>query len=477
MNSEDMRAEEPEPGSIVRRLAPATRENTLEVASIAPPPPSMKSPPAAAASSLAARPTTAVTRSPRKLEPINRFPLSDHSRAFLRRHYPGVSVHDWNDWKWQVRNRVRRLDRLEEILELTPDERASVIQRTGNLPIAITPYYLSLLSPTDPNQPLRRTHIPVAGEFIRGIGEDPDPLHEDHDTAVPGLVHRYPDRVLFLTTGFCSTYCRYCTRSRMVGETNGEYSFSVSQWETAAQYIEAHPEVRDCLLSGGDPLSIGDDKLEWLLDRLRSIKHLEFLRIGTKIPVVMPQRITRKLTQMLKRFHPLWMSIHFTHPDELTPETIEACARLADAGIPLGSQSVLLKGINDSVEVMKPLMQGLLRARVKPYYLYQCDPVSGSEHFRTSVEKGLEIIRGLRGHTTGYAVPQFVVDAPGGGGKIPLLPDYVVGRDGDDLLLTNFEGGTYRYPDPAGNVGKAQDGLRNAGFALDAGNGLYARAG
>jgi lysine 2,3-aminomutase len=437
----------------------------------------MKSLPAAAASSFAARPTAAVTRSPRKPEPINRFPLSDHSRAFLRRHYPGVSVHDWNDWKWQVRNRVRRLDRLEEILELTPDERASVIQRTGNLPIAITPYYLSLLSPTDPMQSLRRTHIPVAGEFIRGIGEDPDPLHEDHDTAVPGLVHRYPDRVLFLTTGFCSTYCRYCTRSRMVGETNGEYSFSVSQWEKAAQYIEAHPEVRDCLLSGGDPLSIGDDKLEWLLDRLRSIKHLEFLRIGTKIPVVMPQRITRKLTQMLKRFHPLWMSIHFTHPDELTPETIEACSRLADAGIPLGGQSVLLKGINDSVEVMKPLMQGLLRARVKPYYLYQCDPVSGSEHFRTSVEKGLEIIRGLRGHTTGYAVPQFVVDAPGGGGKIPLLPDYVLGRDGDDLLLTNFEGGTYRYPDPAGNVGKAQDGLRSAGFALDAGNGLYARAG
>jgi lysine 2,3-aminomutase len=261
----------------------------------------------------------------------------------------------------------------------------------------------------------------------------------------------------------------------MVGETNGEYSFSVSQWEKAAQYIEAHPEVRDCLLSGGDPLSIGDDKLEWLLDRLRSIKHLEFLRIGTKIPVVMPQRITRKLTRMLKRFHPLWMSIHFTHPDELTPETMEACGRLADAGIPMGSQTVLLKGINDSIEVMKPLMQGLLRARVRPYYIYQCDPVSGSEHFRTPVEKGLEIIRGLRGHTSGYAVPQFVVDAPGGGGKIPLLPDYVIGRDGDDLLLTNFEGGTYRYPDPLGSTGKAQDALRATGFVLDPRHGLYGR--
>jgi lysine 2,3-aminomutase len=270
-------------------------------------------------------------------------------------------------------------------------------------------------------------------------------------------VHRYPDRVLFLTTGFCSTYCRYCTRSRMVGETNGEYSFNISNWEKAAQYIEAHPEIRDCLLSGGDPLSIGDDKLEWLFNRLRSIKHLEFIRIGTKIPVVMPQRITPKLTKMLKKFHPLWMSIHFTHPSELTPEVTEACKRLADAGIPLGSQTVLLKGINDDINVMKPLMQGLLRNRVKPYYIYQCDPVSGSSHFRTPVQKGIEIIEGLRGHTTGYANPQFVVDAPGGGGKIPLLPDYIAGRDGDDLLLRNFEGGIYRYPDPNGTLGAGKN--------------------
>ncbi|HVX81395.1 MAG TPA: KamA family radical SAM protein [Devosiaceae bacterium] len=437
------------------------------------PPPVLNSSPPAGLSALQVAAPLRRPLVPHKIEPINRFPLSARSRAFLRRHFPGTTTAEWNDWKWQVRNRVRRLDVLEKIIDLTPDERAAVIQRTGNLPIAITPYYLSLLSPTDPGQPLRRTHIPVGGEFIQGLGEDPDPLHEDHDTAVPGLVHRYPDRVLFLTTGFCSTYCRYCTRSRMVGETNGEYSFSVSQWEKAAQYIEAHPAVRDCLLSGGDPLSIGDDKLEWLLDRLRRIPHLEFLRIGTKIPVVMPQRVTLKLTRMLKRFHPLWMSIHFTHPDELTPETIEACARLADAGIPLGSQTVLLKGINDSVETLKPLFQGLLRARVKPYYLYQCDPVSGSAHFRTPVEKGLEIIRGLRGHTSGYAVPQFVIDAPGGGGKIPLLPDYVAGREGDDLLLTNFEGGLYRYPDPGGRTGAAEDALRAAGFALDETSGLY----
>lgn len=387
----------------------------------------------------------------KRLDYNHRFPVSERSKAFIKKHFPGTSAKDWNDWKWQVRNRVRRVEKLEEILNLTEEERAAVIQRTGNLPIAITPYYLSLFDPDDSGQPLRRTHIPVGDEFIRTKGEDPDPLGEDHDTAVPGLVHRYPDRVLFLTTGFCSTYCRYCTRSRMVGETNGEYSFSTSQWEKAAQYIEAHPEIRDCLLSGGDPLSIGDDKLEWLLARLRSIPHLEFIRIGTKIPVVMPQRVTKQLTNMLKKYHPLWMSIHFTHPDELTPECIEACERLADAGIPLGSQTVLLKGINDDVDVLKPLFHGLLKARVKPYYLYQCDPVSGSAHFRTPVEKGLEIIRQLRGHTTGYAVPTFVIDAPGGGGKIPMSPNYVLGRDGDDLLLTNFENGTYRYPDPDGN--------------------------
>ncbi len=414
---------------------------------------------------------------PVKLEvrQVPRFPASARSKQFLKKFYPDTTLQEWSDWKWQVRNRIRKLDMLERFLTLNEDEKEAVRQRTANLPIAITPYYLSLLDPENADQPLRKTHIPVGGEFIRGMGEDPDPLGEDHDTAVPGLVHRYPDRVLFLTTGFCSTYCRYCTRSRMVGETNGEYSFNTSQWEKAAQYIEAHPEIRDCLLSGGDPLSIGDDKLEWLLKRLRSIKHLEFIRIGTKIPVVMPQRITRQLCRMLKKFHPLWMSIHFAHPDEMTLETIEACNRLADAGIPLGSQSVLLKGINDDAEVLKKLFHELLKARVKPYYLYQCDPVSGSAHFRTPVEKGLEIIRQLRGHTTGYAIPHFVVDAPGGGGKIPLLPDYVVGRDGDDLLLTNFENKVYRYPDPEGNAGKSQRHLTEQGFVLDHEQGMYLR--
>lgn len=420
-----------------------------------------------------AKPLAAVPTPSAKASTPHRFPLSLHSREFKKKFYPEASVAEWNDWKWQVRHRIKNLKELSRIIQLSEDERSAIESHTGPLPVGITPYYASLLSHANAEHGLRRTHIPVNGEYYQAPGEEPDPLGEDHDTATPGLVHRYPDRVLFLTTGFCSTYCRYCTRSRMVGEAGGEYTFSTSQWEKAAQYIEAHPEIRDCLLSGGDPLTIGDDKLEWLLARLRSIKHLEFIRIGTKVPVVLPQRITPALTRMLRRYHPLWMSIHFTHPEELTPEVQEACTRLADAGIPLGSQTVLLKGINDSVDTMKTLMHGLLKIRVRPYYIYQCDPVSGSSHFRTPVEKGLEIIRGLRGHTTGYACPTFVVDAPGGGGKIPLLPDYIVGRDGDDLLLTNFEGGTYRYPDPQGRVGISQNFLRQHNMQLSADMGLY----
>jgi lysine 2,3-aminomutase len=295
----------------------------------------------------------------------------------------------------------------------------------------------------------------VNGEYLRTYGEADDPLGEDDHTAVPGLVHRYPDRVLFLVTGSCSTYCRYCTRSRMVGG-GGEYTFNLRQWEQALAYIEATPAIRDVLLSGGDPLTLPDDKLEWLLSHLRAIPHVEFLRLGTKVPAVLPQRITPALARMLKRYHPVWMSIHFMHPDEITPEVAKACERLADAGVPLGSQTVLLAGINDDVETMKRLMHGLLKIRVRPYYLYQCDPISGSSHFRTRVDRGIEIIRGLRGHTTGYAVPTFVIDAPGGGGKIPLIPEYVAGREGDDLLLVNYEGRLYRYPDPGGELGLAQ---------------------
>jgi|SRR5579885_3654964 lysine 2,3-aminomutase len=403
---------------------------------------------------------------------VHRFPINEQSSQFRKRFYPDASLADWNDWRWQIRHRIRDLNELGRMIQLSEDEKSAISKHTGPLPVGITPYYASLIDEFDSAQPIRRTHIPVNGEYLRVRGEADDPLGEDHDTTVPGLVHRYPDRVLFLTTGFCSTYCRYCTRSRMVGGAN-EYTFKVSQWEMAAQYIEAHPEIRDCLLSGGDPLTIHDDKLEWLLARLRRIKHLEFIRIGTKVPVVLPQRITPQLTRMLKKYHPLWMSIHFTHPDELTPEVAEACARLADAGIPLGSQTVLLRGINDEVSIIKSLVHGLLKIRVRPYYLYQCDPISGSSHFRTPVEKGLEIIRGLRGHTTGYAIPTFVVDAPGGGGKIPLMPDYIVGREGDDLLLTNFEGGTYRYADPEGTIGTSQNVLRTQGMQYADEKGMY----
>ena len=383
-----------------------------------------------------------------------RFPISQSLRAFYRRFWPGTGPVEWNDWRWQMRTRIRTLEELARVFRLSEDEYAAVAKHKGPLPVGITPYYAGLMGLTDASEPLRRTHIMTGGEYLRGAGEDDDPLSEDHDTVVPGLVHRYPDRVLFLTTGTCSTYCRYCTRSRLVGNPGGEYHFSTRQWGEAIAYLETHTEVRDVLLSGGDPLTLSDDKLDWLLSRLRAIPHIEFLRIGTKMPVVTPQRVTRGLIRVLKKHHPLWMSLHFTHPTELTREVAESTARLADAGIPLGSQTVLLKDINDDPEVMKTLMHGLLKNRVKPYYLYQCDPIRGSAHFRTGVDKGLEIIKALRGHTTGYATPLFVIDAPGGGGKIQLAPDPVAGREGNNLLLRNFEGKVFKYPDPNGTLGR-----------------------
>jgi lysine 2,3-aminomutase len=334
------------------------------------------------------------------------------------------------------------------MLWLSPEEETAIHERGGTIPLNITPYYASLLDPMDPDQPMRRMVVPVTAEFERSGDESDDPLGEDHDTPVPGLVHRYPDRVLFLVTGFCSTHCRYCTRSRMVGR-HEEIHADRERWERAIAYIENTPTVRDILLSGGDPLTLPDEALDWLLSRLRAIPHVELIRIGTKVPVVLPQRITSSLCHVLKRHHPLWMSIHFAHPDELTFEVSQACNRLADAGIPLGSQTVLLAGVNDNVATMKRLVHDLVMNRVRPYYLYQCDPITGSSHFRTTVSKGLEIIEGLRGHTTGYAVPTYVIDAPGGGGKIPLLPGYVVGHDEHHILLRNYQGRTFQYPDPA----------------------------
>ena len=368
------------------------------------------------------------------------------TRAFRKTFYPEVADPQWNDWRWQARNRLRTLAQLEQVLVLSEAERSALAQGPATLPVSITPYYMSLVSRGDHNQPLRKTVIPTSAEFHQGIGEADDPLGEDGDTPVPGLVHRYPDRVLLLVTDFCSSYCRYCTRSRMVG--HGGVAPSEARLERAFDYIRRTPAIRDVLISGGDPLALSDERLDWILSQLRQIPHVEFLRIGSKMPAVLPQRITPQLCRMLRKHHPLWMSLHFLHPDECTPESYQACTRLADAGIPLGSQTVLLQGVNDDVETMKRLVHRLLVMRVRPYYLYQCDPIRGSSHFRTPVSKGLEIIQGLRGHTTGYAVPNYVIDAPGGGGKIPLQPNYVVGREGGDLLLENYRGDIYRYPDP-----------------------------
>lgn len=371
--------------------------------------------------------------------------VSSRSLDFLNTFFPGATLKDWANWHWQVKNSIRSLSEMNRFLRLSDNEVGSAPVDGHSLPLRITPYYLSLIDRDNPEQPLRKSVVPVFDEYIISTGEASDPLSEEHDSPVPNIVHRYPDRVLFLVTGFCSTYCRYCTRTHMVAKE--KCHIGIKGWEVGLKYIANHPEVRDVLISGGDPLTMPDYHLEFLLSRLRRIPHVEIIRIGTKVPVVLPQRITRPLVTILRKYHPLFLSIHFTHADEITPEVTEACERLANAGIPLGSQTVLLKGINDNVETMKKLMHGLLKIRVRPYYLYQCDPILGSGHFRTSIAKGLEIIQGLRGYTTGYAVPQFVVDAPGGGGKIPLLPEYYLGHDGTEALLKNYEGKVFRYPD------------------------------
>ncbi len=370
---------------------------------------------------------------------------SPATRSFRKKYFPGIGNKLWNDWHWQVSNRIRTKDQIRNMLCLSEEETAALENKDRLLPISVTPYYMSLLSEKDSNQPIRRSVIPTIHELRHSCGEADDPLGEEGQSPVPGLVHRYPDRVLFLVHDFCSTYCRYCTRSRVVG--HGELHPNHSRLEKALDYIRNTPTIRDVLLSGGDPLVLSDDRLDWLLTRLRQIPHVEIIRIGTKIPSVLPQRVTPQLVRILHRHHPLWMSLHFIHPDECTPEAYRACNLLADAGIPLGSQTVLLKGINDNVDTMKALVHHMMKMRVRPYYLYQCDPITGSAHFRTPIEKGLEIIRGLRGFTSGYAVPTYVVDAPGGGGKIPLMPDYIAGRDDDSILLKNYQGGLYRYPD------------------------------
>ena len=350
----------------------------------------------------------------------------------------------WNDWRWQLSNRVNDLEEIAEILELTDEEREG-LAADDKFRVDITPYFISLIDPKDPDDPIRRQVIPLGREQSAFVGMMEDSLGEDRHSPVPGLVHRYPDRVLFLVTDRCASYCRYCTRSRVVSGV-GEQELH-TDFEQAFRYLEQHTEIRDVLLSGGDALIFSDDKLEGILKRLRSIPHIEFVRIGTRIPIFLPQRITPELCAMLAKYHPLWMSVHVNHPRELTIEVKQALERLANAGIPLGNQSVLLAGVNDDVETMKTLVQKLLLCRVRPYYLYQCDLITGSAHLRSSVAKGIEIIEALRGHTTGYGVPQFVIDAPGGGGKVPINPGYVLYHDNEKIVIRNYEGKIFEYPE------------------------------
>jgi lysine 2,3-aminomutase len=356
-----------------------------------------------------------------------------------------VSTEQWNDWSWQLRNRIQNLAQLESRLPLTPEERAGTILAGKKLALGITPHFFNLIDREDPDCPIRRQVVPRIEESNTAPDEMQDPCGEDSNMPVPGLVHRYPDRVLLLVTDRCASYCRYCTRSRVVSGA-GEQELTMDL-EGAFAYLEKHPEVRDVLLSGGDPLLLSDSKIDAILTRLRQIPTIEFIRIGTRIPIFLPQRITTDLLNVLKKHHPLWMSVHSNHPKELTQEVRMALGRLADAGIPLGNQSVLLKGVNDRADTLKSLFHKLLLCRVRPYYLYQCDLISGSAHLRTTIRDGQEIMEQLRGHTTGYAVPTYVVDGPGGGGKIPIGPNYIVGMADNRVILKNYKGDVYEYPE------------------------------
>lgn len=355
-----------------------------------------------------------------------------------------VPQEKWKSWRWQLQNRLTSPEQLREHLTLTPEEEAGCAHANNKLALAITPYFFNLIDREDPNCPIRRQVIPRGGELHVAPEEMLDPVGEEGSMAAPGIVHRYPDRVLFLVTDRCAAYCRYCTRSRLVSNAQ-DYNFH-PKYEAGLKYIEEHPEVRDVLLSGGDPLLLNDKKLDHILGRLRAIPHVEFIRIGSRIPVFLPQRITPALGEIFKKHGPIWMSIHVNHPNECTHELKEACDTLAYSGVPIGNQSVLLRGVNDNAKTMKSLIHRLLMLRVRPYYLYQCDLITGSAHLRADVRRGIEIIRALRGNTTGYAIPQFVIDAPGGGGKVPINPEYVQEITDEEVIMRNYEGREYRYP-------------------------------
>ncbi|MDR1303763.1 MAG: KamA family radical SAM protein [Verrucomicrobiales bacterium] len=360
-------------------------------------------------------------------------------------HWRDVSPDDWNNWQWQLRHRISTLEQLEQHLSLTREERAGTLLTGSKLALGITPHFFNLIDRHDPNCPIRRQVVPRLEESAYAPEEMADPCGEDRHMPVPGLVHRYPDRVLLLVTDRCASYCRYCTRSRVVSGV-GEQELA-TDFEAAFRYLARHEEVRDVLFSGGDPLLLSDARLENLLARVRAIPHIQLVRIGSRVPIFLPQRVTPELCAMLKKYHPLWLSAHTNHPKELTIEARDALGRLADAGIPLGNQSVLLKGVNNDAKTLAALCQKLLQCRVRPYYLYQCDLIRGSAHLRASIREGLDLIDQLRGHTTGYAVPQYVVDGPGGGGKIPLNPNYIVARTEDRYVLRNYRGDIYEYPE------------------------------
>ena len=357
--------------------------------------------------------------------------------------YKDVNPLDWEDWHWQIKHRIRTKEELAEIIKLTPEEEGGVKKASGKLSLAITPYWAMLMEPEDPECPLRRQAVPASAESIIGPHEMVDPCAEDRDSPAPHLVHRYPDRVLLLATEHCAMYCRHCTRRRLVGDSRE--SNSPSRFDGAIEYIKTNKKIRDVLISGGDPFILEDGEIENLLSKIRAISHVEFLRVGTRVPVTLPQRITTELVTMLKKYAPIWISMHFNHPKEITKRCKIACDMLADAGMPLGSQTVLLKGINDRPYVMRRLMHELLQIRVRPYYIYQCDPVRGTQHFRTPVAVGINIIEKLRGHTSGYAVPTYVIDGPGGGGKIPVGPNYVLSQAKGKYVLRNYKGKIYTY--------------------------------
>ncbi|ERJ12667.1 lysine 2,3-aminomutase [Haloplasma contractile] len=375
-----------------------------------------------------------------------RLKINDEYLKRRQEYFGDVSDEDWNDWRWQVRNRIKTLPRLKKYIDLTEAEEHAIEKVLGSLRMSITPYYLTLMDPYNPNCPVRMQAIPTINELQEGKNDFEDPLHEDVDSPVPGLTHRYPDRVLFLITDMCSMYCRHCTRRRFAGQNDKEVA--LNRIDAGIEYIREHKEVRDVLLSGGDALLVGNERIEYILKKLREIEHVEVIRFGTRTPVVLPQRITDDFVNMVKKYHPVWINTHFNHIKEITPESKLAVEKMANAGIPLGNQSVLLKGINDCVHVMKELVQSLVAIRVRPYYIYQCDLSMGIEHFRTPVSKGIEIIEGLRGHTSGYAVPTFVVDAPGGGGKIPVNPQYLISQSPGKIVLRNFEGNITTYYEP-----------------------------